>query len=268
MCDHMSVKYASLKLFFCPTCSQNLELKDREEYEEHLIWCGQSQTFPSLSIEEDEPIQHPALSILYQHPAQPLANVTPDPSCGNERPNFSYSKMIAEALNQAENEMMSLYEIMIYISRRYPFFRMEVKGWQNAIRHNLSVNPRFNRVPNSKSNMGSGNLWTMKEKPEWPIGGEKGSHLLSEERRVPVDNIVSVTGETEDVEEIKCHMCEFSLRCEYSCEGVFRDELYKNGSSRKMHSRRLFSRECDFQKTFSLTENQFSEKTCFYTIHP
>ena len=45
-----------------------------------------------------------------------------------------------------------------------------------------------------------------------------------------------------------------------------RDELYKNRSSRKIDSQRLFSREYDFQKTFSLTENQFSGKAYFYTI--
>ena len=45
-------------------------------------------------------------------------------------------------------------------------------------------------------------------------------------------------------------------------------QLYKNRSSRKIDSQRLFSRECDFPKTFSLTENQFSRKTYFYTIHP
>ena len=44
-----------------------------------------------------------------------------------------------------------------------------------------------------------------------------------------------------------------------------RDELYKNRSSRKIDSRRLFSREYDFPKIFSLTENQFSGKTYFYT---
>ena len=48
--------------------------------------------------------------------------------------------------------------------------------------------------------------------------------------------------------------------------GHCRDELYKNRSPRKIHSRRLFSREYDFPKTFSLTENQFSGKTYFYTI--
>ena len=38
-------------------------------------------------------------------------------------------------------------------------------------------------------------------------------------------------------------------------KGNSREELYKNRSSRKIDSRRLFSREYDFQKTFSLTEN-------------
>ena len=42
------------------------------------------------------------------------------------------------------------------------------------------------------------------------------------------------------------------------------DELYKDGSSRKIDSRRLFSREYEFPKTFSLTENQFSGKTTYF----
>ena len=45
-----------------------------------------------------------------------------------------------------------------------------------------------------------------------------------------------------------------------------RDELYKNRSSQKIDSQRLFSGEYDFPRTFSLTENQFSRKTYFYTI--
>ena len=41
-----------------------------------------------------------------------------------------------------------------------------------------------------------------------------------------------------------------------------------NRSFRKIDSQRLFSREWDFPKTLSLTENQFSGRTYFYTIHP
>ena len=45
-------------------------------------------------------------------------------------------------------------------------------------------------------------------------------------------------------------------------------QLYNIRSYRKIDSQRLFSREKDFPKTFSLTENQFSRKIYFYTIHP
>ena len=40
----------------------------------------------------------------------------------------------------------------------------------------------------------------------------------------------------------------------------------KIGLPRRINSQRLFSREYDFQKTFSLTEYRFSRKTYFYTI--
>ena len=49
---------------------------------------------------------------------------------------------------------------------------------------------------------------------------------------------------------------------------AFWGQLYKIRSSRKIDSRRLFSREKDFTKTFALTENQLSGKTYFYTIRP
>ena len=42
----------------------------------------------------------------------------------------------------------------------------------------------------------------------------------------------------------------------------------KIGLPGKLILGRLFSREYDFPKTFSLTEKQFSGKTYFYTIHP
>ena len=45
-------------------------------------------------------------------------------------------------------------------------------------------------------------------------------------------------------------------------------QLCRNRSSRKIDSRRLVSREQDFGKTFSLTQNPFSGKTYFYTIRP
>ena len=55
-------------------------------------------------------------------------------------------------------------------------------------------------------------------------------------------------------------------RAPWGCPTSSWRQLHKNRSSRKIHSQRQFSREYDFLKTFSLTENQFSGKTYFYTI--
>ena len=88
------------------------------------------------------------------------SSVIPHPSLDSDRPRLSYSAMIAEALNQAENKMMSLEEIYIYISQRYPFYRMEEKNWQNSVRHNLSLNPSFYKVPRPINSTGRGKLWT------------------------------------------------------------------------------------------------------------
>ena len=163
--DHMSVPTASLKLFFCPTCSQNLELKSGEKYDEHVNWCHQNQVKPvkpSLSIEDNELTQEPT-------PRQ-VANVTTDPSGSKESPKLSYSQMIAEALIQAEDRMMSLSDIQAYITQRYSNYRKDAKTWQRAIIYNLSVNPRFHKVQSTKYQ--SNGKWTMQ-------GGNQIENILA-----------------------------------------------------------------------------------------
>ena len=119
---------------------------------------------------------------------RPEVDITPDPSWGSDRPRLSYSQMIAEALNQAENRTMPLSDIYIYISQRYPFYKMDVNGWQNSVRHNLTLNPSFYKVPRPKNSTGRGNFWTtniiqnsiIQNRKVWPtkkktnaIGGQK-----------------------------------------------------------------------------------------------
>ena len=60
--DHISEKKtnACLKLFFCPTCLQNLELKSKEVFQLHLQLCGQRQMSPQLSTKDDELTNDPS----------------------------------------------------------------------------------------------------------------------------------------------------------------------------------------------------------------
>ena len=113
-------------------------------------------------------VTHSPSPIMPPQPPQLEPKITPHPPCGVEKPRLSYAQMIAEALMQAEDRMLPLCEIYTYINQKYPYFRMDVKSWQNAIRHNLTLNPSFQKVPRP-NNEGRGNFWRMEDGAERQI---------------------------------------------------------------------------------------------------
>jgi hypothetical protein len=69
--------------------------------------------------------------------------------------------LIAEALINAPDGMLTLSEIYLAISARHPFYKMEARNWQNSIRHNLTLNKSFTKVPRMSSSEGRGSYWKL-----------------------------------------------------------------------------------------------------------
>lgn len=79
----------------------------------------------------------------------------------HSKPPFSYISLITAAIQHNSHRMLTLSEIYQYIMDHYPFYRQNQQRWQNSIRHSLSFNDCFIKVPRTPDKPGKGSFWTL-----------------------------------------------------------------------------------------------------------
>ncbi|THH27287.1 hypothetical protein EUX98_g6901 [Antrodiella citrinella] len=79
------------------------------------------------------------------------------------KPFYPYSTLIRYAIKGAPNQKLLLEDIYYAIESRFPYFRTAPPGWKNSVRHNLSLNPCFEKIPRPLTDRGKGSYWTVND---------------------------------------------------------------------------------------------------------
>lgn len=75
------------------------------------------------------------------------------------KPPHSYAQLIGQAIVSSSEEKLTLAKIYDFIKEHYAFYRYSGGGWQNSIRHNLSLSKSFEKVARRTDEPGKGMKW-------------------------------------------------------------------------------------------------------------
>nr|CAH7757432.1 unnamed protein product [Callosobruchus chinensis] len=132
------------------------------------------QTLQQLHLhqQDTQPVQQPETTVV-EADSKPSGSEKKSGVRRQEKPPYSYIALIVMAIQHSPTKRLTLSEIYTFLQQRFPFFRGAYQGWKNSVRHNLSLNECFIKLPKGLGRPGKGHYWTIDPASEFMF--EEGS---------------------------------------------------------------------------------------------
>lgn len=187
-----------------------------------------------------------------------------------DKPPFSYISLIFMAIQSSQHKRATLAEIYQYLQQEFLFFRGAYHGWKNSVRHNLSLNECFIKLPKEIGRPGKGHYWTID--PQFENMFETGSFRrrprgFRRKKLVPLNtNVYSVSNVT-DYNSLYSNM---SLHQNVSSSSISNSSSipfsYHNQTNQMIDQSNYFTSESDFSPQ-SLNYNSYFAFNNFQSDH-
>ena len=141
--------------------------------EEHTLQTGDNipQVEPQLLPDSNAsslPVSSPSVSPP-EIPKMPKILAHP-PGHEYTKPPYSYSCLIALSLRDAPRRQLKVGDIYIWIENVFPWYKKAPQAWRNSVRHNLSLNKSFEKVPDENAPpQGIGVVGSSRKGCEWRL---------------------------------------------------------------------------------------------------
>ncbi|CCF60236.1 hypothetical protein KAFR_0J01720 [Kazachstania africana CBS 2517] len=127
---------------------------------------------PSGPLTQTLSVFPPPTATMSHNNSNMASNIMSNPISSNKfkisnsksgKPSASYATLITQAILSSPEGIISLSDIYKFIENTHEYYKTTNIGWQNSVRHNLSLNPAFEKVPRKPHESGKGMKWRINE---------------------------------------------------------------------------------------------------------